>query len=322
MRSLHLVDPEILSALDLFPSLDLDDSRLMQLRDGMQAMVPSLASYQSQGVELEIAQTPASEDAPPVDIYLHKPVGSNGPLPLFLHIHGGGYVLGSPLQSVPANMRTALELGCVVASVDYRLAPEASGATAVEDCHRALMWLVENAERFGIDLSRIAIGGESAGGGIAAGLALLNRDKQGPRLCFQMLIYPMIDDRTGAGEDLHPYCGEFVWTAKANRFGWQSFLGDVDPATHNTGYVIPARAANVADLPPTFISVGALDLFLEENLEYAKNLARAGVPVELHVYPGAYHGFELAADSSVAVRAETDRRAALGRAFALQPASP
>ncbi len=315
MSSEHLVDPQILPALAMFPDLDLNLERLLALREGMAAMIPPIESHEGQGVSVEAIRIPASGDAPELDVILHRPDGAVGRLPLFLHIHGGGYVLGTARQNVPGNMRTARELGCLVASVEYRLAPEANGTTAVEDCHRALLWLVEQADALDIDASRIAIGGESAGGGLTAALALFNRDRGGPKLCFQMLIYPMIDDRTGAGDDLHPYCGQFVWTAQANQFGWRCLLGDVDPASHTSGHIIPARAASLEGLPPAFISTGALDLFLEENLDYARRLIRAGVPVELHVYPGAFHGFELAAEAEVSVRAEAERRAALRRSF-------
>jgi acetyl esterase/lipase len=240
---------------------------------------------------------------------------SQGPVPALLHIHGGGYVLGVAEGSGPSSVRTAAEVGCVVVSVDYRLAPETVAPGAVEDCYAALRWLYTEADDLGIDRSRIAAGGESAGGGLAAALALLARDRGEYPLCFQLLIYPMIDDRTVTPASGSPNTGEFVWTRSFNRFGWRSLLGEEPGGAGISAYAAPARADNLADLPPTYISVGALDLFLDENIEYARRLLNAGVPTELHVLPGAYHGFELAPEARVTKLAETERRSALARAF-------
>lgn len=314
-RSSHLVDPEILPALELIPELDIKPADIPALREASSAALPALESYTGSGVELRRITVPGDDRGPAVEVILHRPVDARGALPLFLHIHGGGYVFGEALANVPGNIRTALDVGCVVASVDYRLAPDAQGTSAVEDCYRALTWLVRNSEQFGLDADRIAIGGESAGGGLAAALALLVRDRAEIRLCFQMLIYPMLDCSTGRTDDAHPYCGEFVWSASANRMGWDCLTGGIEPAAD--GHVSPARAADLTGLPAAYISVGALDLFLEEDIEYARRLMRAGVPVELHVYPGAFHGFELAAEARISIRAEQERREALARAFAI-----
>lgn len=314
-QSRHLIDPELLVALDMMPDLALDDARLTELRSGMDGLIPPLESFANDEVQIETRKI-AGPDEREVELQIFRPVAPTAtPMPALLHIHGGGYVLGCATQSAPGNIRTARELGCLVVSVEYDVAPEASGTQAVEQCHAALLWLAEEATELGIDPSRIAIGGESAGGGLTAALALLARDRGGVQPCFQMLIYPMIDDQTGARADEHPYTGEFVWTRMANQFGWRALLGENDPGA-DAGHIVPARATNLAGLPPAYISVGALDLFLEEDIEYARRLMRAGVPVELHVYPGAFHGFELAAEAAVSKRAEAERRAALARAFA------
>jgi acetyl esterase/lipase len=313
--SRHLIDPELLPALDLMPALDLDAARLDELRGGMEALIPPLETLPCDGVEIEVVSIPGPAGAT-FELQLFRPSGrSAGPLPALLHFHGGGYVLGNATQSALDNMRTAREVGCLVASVEYSLAPEACGTHAVEQCHAALLWLAAHASQLGIDAGRIAVGGESAGGGLAAALALLARDRGGVQPCFQLLIYPMLDSRTGRSEDEHPWTGEFIWTRSANRFGWDSLLGPGEGSAEDC-HVVPARATDLSRLPPAYISVGALDLFLEENLEYARRLTRAGVPVELHVFPGAFHGFELAAEAGVSQRAETERRQALGRAFA------
>ncbi len=157
--------------------------------------------------------------------------------------------------------------------------------------------------------------GESAGGGLAAALALLARDRREHVLSFEHLIYPMLDDRTCVIPHPHPYAGEFVWTPQSNAFGWASVLGVAPGSLHVSQYAAAARAEDLSGLPPTFISTGALDLFLEEDIEYARRLTRAGVPVELHVYPGAYHGFDILSQSSVSAQANRDSLAALRRAL-------
>ena len=204
-------------------------------------------------------------------------------------------MLGNPEMSDAANKIQAHQLQCVIASVDYRLAPETAHPGPVEDCYSGLKWLHDNAAELGVDPARIAIKGESAGGGLAAGLALLARDRGEVPVAYQCLTYPMIDDHS-AGSD-HEYVGEFVWTRESNHFGWQSLLGCEPGSPDVSPYAAAARADDLAGLPATFIATAALDLFLEENLEYARRLTRAGVPVELHVYPGAFHGFQMAPDA-------------------------
>jgi acetyl esterase/lipase len=207
-------------------------------------------------------------------------------------------VLGDPEINDGSNRSIAAAVNCVVVSVDYRLAPETRFPGALEDCYAALMWLQAQAEQLGVDRSRIAIGGDSAGGGHAAALAILARNRGEAQIRFQLLDSPMLDDRTGTTSDPHPHCGEFVWTANSNRFGWQSLLG-VEPGGPDVPVdAVPARVADLTGLPPTFISVGALDLFLEETLEYARRLIRAAVPTELHVIPGAFHGFGAASSDA------------------------
>jgi acetyl esterase/lipase len=204
-------------------------------------------------------------------------------------------------------------LRCAIYSVRYRLAPEAPHPAPLEDIYSVLAWLHANAPQLGLDPARIGIKGESGGGGLAAAAALYARDRTGPKFAFQHLIYPMIDDRTAVRKDLHPCVGEFVWTRENNHFGWRSLLGKEPGSADVSPYAAAARAADVSGLPPTYISVGGLDLFLEENLTYADRLGRAGVPVELHVYPRAYHGFYRAVNARVTRQAEHDTREALRR---------
>jgi acetyl esterase/lipase len=226
-----------------------------------------------------------------VRVLVYLPQNAPHPLPALLWIHGGGYVLGSADENDPEVKAFVSEAGCVAVSVNYRLAPETPYPGAVEDCYAALKWLYTHVAELGVDPNRIAIGGGSAGGGLAAALGLLARDRGEVPLIFELLIYPMLDDRTVTADDPHPYTGEFGWTREVNHFGWKSLLGH-EPGTGDVSpYAAPARAESLAGLPPTYINVGAIDLFLEEDIEYARRLMRAGVPTELHVYPGAYHGF-------------------------------
>jgi triacylglycerol lipase len=180
----------------------------------------------------------------------------------------------------------------------------------------------DNAAELSIDPARIALSGESAGGGHAAALALYARDMArknggGPAICFLLLDAPMLDDRTAASPDPHPHVGHFIWTPDKNAFGWSALLGVEAGGPDVPAAAVPARAADLTDLPPTFIDVGALDLFLEEDMEFVRRLTRAGVPAELHVIPGAYHGFDLAQDSPQVKLANALRQGALSRALNL-----
>jgi triacylglycerol lipase len=224
-------------------------------------------------------------------------------------------VLGS-IAALEATDRTlSADLSCCIVAVDYRLAPETRFPGAIEDCYAALAWTHAHAAELNIDPTRIGVMGESAGGGLAAALALLARDRGEHALAFQHLIYPMIDDRTCIAADPHPYVGEFVWTPERNHFGWSSLLG-VEPGSEGVSpYAAAARAEDLTGLPPTYIATGALDLFLEENLAYARRLIRNGVPVELHVYPGGFHGFYLDPKAEITRTAERDGRAALAKAL-------
>ncbi len=217
-----------------------------------------------------------------VGIRLYRPVGATTTTPALLWIHGGGYVLGTAAQDDALCRRFVQALGITVASVDYRLAPEHPYPAPLEDCYTALQWL---AGLPAVDADRIAIGGASAGGGLAAALALLARDRDGVKPVFQLLVYPMIDDRS-VGQHLNDP-GQRLWNATSNRFGWQAYLGGADPEI-----AAPARRTDLAGLPPAWLGVGTLDLFHDEDLDYAARLQAAGVPCEVHVVPGAFHGFD------------------------------
>lgn len=214
-----------------------------------------------------------------------------------LHIHGGGFTASTALSGIVGVQKTALALDCPIVTVDYRLAPETLWSDALDDTSAALGWMHDHAAQIGVDPARIGLLGESAGGGHAANLAIFARDRGGPAIAFQALIYPMLDDRTGTSRATPAHIGALGWNAEANRFGWASVLG-ADPGgdAHREG--VPARVADLAGLPPTFIGVGALDLFVEEDIAFSTRLLAAGVPTELVVVPGAHHGFDMLVETA------------------------
>jgi acetyl esterase/lipase len=233
-------------------------------------------------------------------IRLHRPPGQEGSAAVLLWIHGGGYVLGHAQQDDKLCRRFSRRLGITVASVEYRLAPEHPFPAALEDCYAALTRL---AALPAVDSARIAIGGASAGGGLAAALALLARDRGEIKPALQLLTYPMLDDRATAESGARR--NYRLWTESSNRFGWASYLGDADPAV-----AVPARRPDLSGLPPTWIGVGTLDLFYRENLVYAERLKAAGVPCTIEVVPGAFHGFAHVAPRVAVSRAFFDSQCA------------
>ncbi len=301
--------------LDEMSSFSLSDATLGEIRAGMAAQLNATPVVSDADVAVRMIAVDGPPDAPPVRVLAYRPTGAHGTLPALLHIHGGGFVIGAPEMADPENRRLATTLNCAVYSVDYRLAPETRFPGALDDCYATLSYLNAHADALQIDPDRVGVLGESAGGGLAASLALLTRDRGEFPLAFQHLIFPMLDDRTCTHADPHPYAGEYVWTHANNVFGWSAWLGDAPGRADVSPYAAAARASDVAGLPPTFISVGALDLFLEENLEYARRLMRAGVPLELHVYPGAFHAFQLAPNARVTQVALRDSIESLRLAF-------
>jgi len=218
-----------------------------------------------------------------VEVRLHRPAGSAAPGPALLWLHGGGYVVGDAAQDDELCRRFASELGATIASVNYRLAPEHPYPAPVEDCYSALVWLSGLPS---VDPARVAIGGASAGGGLAAALALLTRDRGEIALSAQLLVYPMLDDRTVLRTDIDD-AGHRLWNQSSNKFGWRAYLGAADP-----NVAVPARREDLAGLPPAWIGVGTLDLFHDEDLAYAERLRAADVPCEVMVVAGAFHGFD------------------------------
>jgi acetyl esterase/lipase len=296
-KSLHLVAPELRPALATWPPLDITAETLGTFRGMGFGEVESPPGAPAATERLIPGPTPDRK----VRVLIFDPAPGSRNRPAMLHLHGGGYVVGTPEVSTPGNQRYAMECGCLIVSVDYRLAPETVFPGSLEDNYAALRWLYGNAESLGVDPARIGVGGESAGGGHAAALAILARDRGEVPVAFQFLVYPMLDDRTGTRRPVSPFVGEYIWTSVSNRFGWSSLLGVPAGSENVPPGAVPARVRDLSRLPPTFIGVGALDLFIEEDLEYAGRLIAAGVPMEVHVVPGAYHGFDgLAPDTGPA----------------------
>jgi triacylglycerol lipase len=317
MRTRHLVDPELLEWVEQMPPVVFSNETLPLIRLGVAATIPERATAGSPGATASERIIPGG-DGQPMSVFIYRPAELPSPAAAILQIHGGGYILGSAAMNDASNAALANTLRCVVVAVEYRLAPEAVHPGPVEDCYAALTWLANEAAELGIDPYRIAVHGESAGGGLAAALAHLTRDCGGPAICHQHLISPMLDDRTGNNADMHPHTGEYVWTREANSFGWRCLLGYEPGAQGVSPHAAAARAEDLNGLPPTYISVGALDLFFDEDLEYARRLSRAGVPIELHVWPGAYHGFEANAGAQITRAAGVSSINALRSALAIQ----
>lgn len=309
-KSRHLVDPELQPMFEL-PDITLDAGTLAEVRAN--------PLFSGEGLPqppfpIREARAPV-EGGPDIKLVVIDPPSEARGRGAILHIHGGEMVVGSATLAGLNKWPLAQEHDCVIVSVDYRLAPENPFPAPQEDNYAGLLWLVEHAGELNVDPARIVVMGESAGGGLAASLALMARDRGGPQLAGQVLIYPMLDWRTGGPDDRwkNAHTGEFIWTHDKNRFGWESLRGDYSPADHRKGWFSPALADDLAGLPPTYIATGALDLFLDEDLDYARRLIDAGVHTELHVYPGAIHAFEMVPGTTLQAQAATDLKRGLAR---------
>ena len=257
---------------------------------------------------------PGPKDAPEVTVRIHEPKNRDGRLPAFLWIVGGGFFCGKIEAADNFAGQAVREVGCVFIAVQHRFAPENPFPAGLEDCYAALTWIRDSAEELGVDVNRIGVGGMSSGGGLCAAVALLARDRGGPKICFQMPLYGMLDDRNDTVSS-HQMLDPRILSRSANILSWQLYLGE-DKDKEVSQYAAVARATDLSGLPPAYIWVSELDVVRDENIEFVKRLSAAGVPVEFHLHPGCFHGFEglsAAAGGEVSKRAAEDRLKALKR---------
>jgi len=288
---------DVRDRLDELGDIVLSDANLAAMR-GRQLRRPGPSSAEVEHTDQLVPGAPGDPDVP---VRLHRERGATQPRPCLVSIHGGGYVIGTHLGDDGRFERWCRLLGCVGVCVGYRLAPETPYPGPLEDCYAALRWAYQNAGELGIDPGRIGIIGGSAGGGLAAGLALLARDRGQIPVAFQVLSYPMLDDRERTGSR---QAGTPLWTAEANQFGWRAYLGGLARGGEVPGYAVPARADDLTGLPPAFVTVGNLDCLLDEDVVYARRLIAAGVPTDLHVFADGPHAFDsMLPDTAIAARA-------------------
>ena len=287
------LDSEIGALLADLPFFAIDPENLADIRSV--PLVPPMPL--SDAVERTDHVVPGD---PEVVVRVHRPRGLEGPLPCLYSIHGGGYVIGSFTMDDPRFDVWCPRFGCVGVSVEYRLSPETPYPGPLDDCYLGLQWVHDHHEELGVDPARIGIAGVSAGGGLAAALALLARDRGEVPVQFQLLDCPMLDDRqTTPSSQLD---GLSIWSRESNTFGWRSYLGDRYGTDRVPAYAAPARAEDLTGLPPAYVCVGAVDGFRDEDINYAMRLNQAGVPAELHVFPGAPHGVMMFTETAVARR--------------------
>jgi acetyl esterase/lipase len=310
-------DPELRAALDaiaehLPPSVALDDIPLQRERIG-EFRVSDEDLRCGGRITFEERDVPGPEGAPDISLLICRPSTVDTPIPAVYHTHGGGMILGDNRIGMTGMLEWIDRLGLAVVSVEYRLAPEDPFPAGVEDCYAGLVWTAAHTTELGIDVDRLLIAGASAGGGLAAAVALMARDRNGPPLIGQVLMCPMLDDRneTPSSYELR---GEGVWDRMSNLTGWTALLGDQRGGPDVSPYAAPARAMDLSGLPPAFIDVGSVETFRDEDVDYAVRIWQAGGQAELHVWPGGFHGFDmLAPDAALSRCAREARLAWLGR---------
>jgi len=305
------MDPEFAELMELMPGFDLTDVTV--IRGLLATLGEAVPLATDDRVDVVDRMIPGPPGAPDLAVRIYTPRDHAGSGPGLAYFHGGAFVLGDLDAEQAKCLRHAADGGNVVVSVDYRLAPEHRFPAGLEDCYAGLCWMVDHADELGVDPSRVAVGGSSAGGALSAAVALLARDRGGPPLAFQLLVYPVTDDRLQT-----PSVAEFVdlagWNGAATAQMWDHYLGadrtDVSP------YAAPNRAADLAGLPPTLVVTAEFDPLRDEGLEYGVRLQQAGVRTELHHYPGAPHGFDLMMpDVEASQRAIAEQVAAVQRAL-------
>ncbi|WP_407270060.1 alpha/beta hydrolase [Radiobacillus sp. PE A8.2] len=307
MKSKNKINPELERIMEGFPIIDLHNRTIPE-----DFVLPKLEKSPLVKTSTRMIQGPETD----LLMKIYEPVNkTESYLPAFMWMHGGGYIMGHPDLDDNLCEQFVLNANCIVCSIDYRLAPDHTYPAAIEDCYSGLKWMVKYADELQIDSSRIAIGGASAGGGLTAALALLARDRGGPEIILQMPLYPMIDDRniTPSSHEINKDNFPNVWNREMNQQAWGMYLGTA-PSNAHISYAAAARARDLTGLPPAYTCVGALDPFRDETIEYVARLAQADVPVEFHLYPGCYHGFDsIYNDAEISRRARKEYIDALAR---------
>jgi len=282
------IDPELVELLGQMPEMpQLDGETLEHIRPFARTPIdPVLEGRAVRRSELTMMTLDGSE----IPISVFSPDRPADSAPCIVWLHGGGMVMGDRFSQIDIPLEWLEQLGAVVVSIEYRLAPEATGMTPVEDAYAGLLWVAEHADELEIDPLRIVIAGPSAGGGLAAGVALMARDKSTLRLAAQVLICPMLDHRNVTTSS-RQYTGPGVWSREMNEFGWRSVLGG-PTGSEVPSYVSPAMAEDLTGLPTTYIDAGSAEVFRDEDVEYAGRIWAAGGQVELHIWAGGFHGFD------------------------------
>jgi len=283
------LDPELQSLLQALPEAPALDEEALALIRPYAVMPPETALADAGADRRDVTIT--GQDGASIPLTVLSPAGLDvaaGEAPCIYWLHGGGMVMGDRFSQIDVPLQWLARFGAVIVTVDYRLAPEASGATLVEDAYAGLVWAADHAAELGVDPDKLVIAGISAGGGIAAGCTLLARDRRGPGLAAQVLICPMLDHRNDTAS-AHQYDGPGVWSRDANAFGWRSVINGAGTVSE---YISPALARDLSDLPTTYIDTGSAEVFRDEDVTYASRIWAAGGQAELHVYAGGFHGFD------------------------------
>jgi acetyl esterase/lipase len=315
MSRRDLIDPESRVPLDglleVMPGGFNAIPDIVQRRAAVTGMLAALELPPNPHVTTEDRTVPGPQGAPDITLRIYRPVAASGTLPCVYYVHGGGMVLGNVEGEDASASRICEQVGAVVVSVEYRLAPEHPHPAPLEDCYAGLVWTAKNAGELDVDLDRLALYGASAGGGLVIATAMLARDRGFPALRFQMPIYPMLDDRneTASSQEITDIG---IWDRAGNIEAWGWYLGGAEADQ----YAAPARADDLSGLPPTFIDVGTVDLFRDEDVAFAQRLMQAGVPTEFHTSVGSYHASEtFAPDAPLSQRIWALRIDALRRAL-------
>jgi len=313
-------DPELAPVIEILTSLRPPDAyrwdNIAEMRRPVPGVEPTTDEVLSRGgaYSVEERAVPGPDGEPDISLLICRPKDAANPTPAIYHIHGGGMIVGDNRFGLVEMMNLAEPMGMAVVSVEYRLAPETPHPGPVEDCYAGLAWLSAHAHELTIDPDRIVIGGASAGGGLAAGVTLMARDRNGPAILAQLLLSPMLDDRNDSASS-RQMRGLGIWDGSSNETGWNALLGDgVGGGPDVSPYAAPSRAADLSGLPSTFIDVGSAETFRDEDVAYASRMWQAGGRVELHVWPGGFHGFDVVAphaaisQDAIAARAAWLRR--------------